>query len=62
MVEFMYNNKIHMATKVLPFKANYSQDPRIGFEGRRKRKYEVAEKFVERMKKIQEEANRVRTT
>jgi len=62
MVEFTYNNKIHMATKVSPFKANYSQDPRIGFEGRRKRKYEVAEKFVERMKKIQEEANRVRTT
>ena len=51
-----------MATKVSPFKANYSQDPRIGFERRRKRKYEVAEKFVERMKKIQEEANRVRTT
>jgi len=62
MVEFTYNNKIHMATKVSPFKANYSQDPRIGFERRRKRKYEVAEKFVERMKKIQEEANRVRTT
>ena len=57
----MYNNKIHMATKVSPFKANYSQDPRIGFEGRKKRKYEVAEKFVERMKKIQEKANRVRT-
>jgi len=28
----------------------------MGFEGRRKRKYEVAGKFVERMKKIQEEA------
>jgi len=34
----------------------YGQDPRMGFEGRRKRKYEVAGKFVERMKKIQEEA------
>jgi len=40
----------------LPFKANYSQDLRIGFEGRRKRKYEAAGKFIEKMKKIQEEA------
>jgi len=40
----------------LPFKANYGQDPRMGFEGRRKGKYEVAGKFVERIKKIQEEA------
>jgi len=40
----------------LPFKANYGQDPKIGFEGRRKGKYEAAEKFIERMRKIQEEA------
>jgi len=57
--EFAYNNKIHIATKILPFKANYGQDPRMGFEGRRKGKYEVAGKFVERMKKIQEEAKAV---
>jgi len=56
MVEFMYNNKIHMVTKILPFKANYGQDPRMGFEGRRRGKYKVAEKFVERMKRIQEKA------
>jgi len=37
-VEFAYNNKIHVATKTLPFKANYGQDPRMGFEGRRKGK------------------------
>ena len=55
-MEFAYNNKIHAATKILPFKANYGQDPRMGFEGRRKRKYKVVERFVERMKKIQEEA------
>jgi len=55
MVEFAYNNKIHTATKMLPFKANYGQDPRMGFEGRRKEKYKAAEKFVERMKKIQKE-------
>ena len=57
--EFVYNNKIHTATKISPFKANYGQDPRIGFEGRRKGKYKVAGKFVERMKKIQEEAKAV---
>jgi len=56
MAEFTYNNKVHMATKVSPFKANYGQNPRMGFKGRRKGKYEVAEKFVEKMKKIQEEA------
>ena len=52
MVEFAYNNKIHTVTKMSPFKANYGQDPRMGFEGRRKGKYKAAEKFVERMKKI----------
>jgi len=51
-VEFIYNNKIYLATKVLPFKANYSQDPRIGFEEKRKGKYKVAGKFVEKMQKI----------
>jgi len=59
MVEFAYNNKIHMVTKTSPFKVNYGQDPRIGFEGRRKGKYKVAGKFVERRKKIQEEAKAV---
>jgi len=54
-VEFAYNNKIYIATKILPFKANYSQDPRMGFERRRKEKYKVVERFVERMKKIQKE-------
>ena len=56
MVEFTYNNKIHTATKISLFKANYGQDPRMGFEGRRKGKYEAVGKFVERMKKIQKEA------
>ena len=55
-VEFIYNNKIHTATKTFPFKANYGQDPRMEFEGRRKGKYEAVGKFVERMRKIQEEA------
>jgi len=59
MAEFAYNNKIHAATKISLFKANYGQDPRIGFEGKRKGRYEVAGKFVERMKRIQEKAKAV---
>jgi len=55
-VEFAYNNKIHAATKISPFKANYGQDPRMGFEGRRKGRYEAAGKFVEKMKRIQKKA------
>ena len=57
--EFVYNNKIHATTKILLFEANYSQDLRIGFEGRRKGKYEAVGKFVKRMKRIQEEAKAV---
>jgi len=54
--EFTYNNKVHLSTKTLPFKANYRQDPRMGFEGRKKGKYARAEKFIEKMKEIQKEA------
>ena len=55
-VEFAYNSKVYSSTKMLPFKANYGQDPRIGFKVRKKGKYEGAEKFVMKMKEIQEEA------
>jgi len=54
--EFVYNNKLHSSTKILPFKANYGQDPRMGFKSRKKRKYQRAEKFIEKIKEIQEEA------
>jgi len=54
--EFAYNNKAHSSTQTSPFKANYGQDPRMGFKGRKKGKYAGAEKFVEKMKEIQEEA------
>lgn len=54
--EFVYNNKIYLATKVPPFKANYGQNPRMGIKGKRKERYEAVEKFAERMRKIQEEA------
>jgi len=59
MAEFAYNNKAHSSTKTSPFKANYRQDPRMGFEGRKKRKYAGAEKFIEKIKEIQEKAKAV---
>jgi len=57
--EFAYNNKVHLSTQTTPFKANYRQDPRMEFEGRKKEKYEGAKKFIEKMKEIQEEARAV---
>jgi len=44
---------------MLLFKANYRQNPRMEFEGRKKGKYAGAEKFMEKMKKIQEETKAV---
>ena len=57
--EFAINNKVHMATKVSPFMANYGKEPRIGGDIRKKGKVESATEFVERMKKVQEEAEAV---
>jgi len=57
--EFAYNNKVHSSTQTSPFKKNYRQDPRMGFEGRKKEKYAGVEKFVEKMKEIQEETKAV---
>jgi len=54
--EFAYNNKVHMGTKVSPFKANQGQDLWMRFEMRKKERYEGAEKFAEKMKNVQEEA------
>ena len=54
--EFAYNNKIHLNTQTLPFKANYRQDPRIGFKGKKKGKYQGAEKFIKKIREIQEKA------
>jgi len=54
--EFTVNNKVHTATKVLPFMANYGKELRMGGDIRRKGKVESATEFVERMKKVHEEA------
>ena len=50
------NNKVHTATKVLPFMANYGRELRIGGGIRKKEKVESAMEFVERMKKVYKEA------
>ena len=57
--EFAYNNKAHSSTKVSSFKANYRQDPKMGFEMRRKGKYKGVEKIMTRIKEIQKEAKAV---
>ena len=54
--EFVVNNKVHMATKVSPFMANYGKELRMGENIRRKGKVESTTAFVERMKKVHEEA------
>ena len=52
---FTVNNKAY-STKVFLFIANYSRELRIEVNIRRKEKMEKTMKFVERMKKVQEEA------
>jgi len=55
-VEFAVNNKVHTVTKVLPFMTNYGKELRMGENIRRKEKVESATEFVERIKKVHEEA------
>ena len=50
------NNKTHTATKMSPFMANYGRELRMGGDIRKKRKVESATEFVEKMKKVHEEA------
>jgi len=49
------NNKVHTATKVLPFMANYRRELRMGGNIRKKGKVEKAMEFVKRMKKVHKE-------
>ena len=55
----MVNNKVHIATKVSPFMANYGRELRMGGDIRKRRKVEKVTEFVERMKQVQEEAEAV---
>ena len=57
--EFVVNNKAHMATKVLPFIANYGKELRMRGNIRKRGKVEKATEFVERMKKVHEEVGAV---
>ena len=59
LAEFVVNNKAHMATKVLPFIANYRRELRIGGNIRKRGKVEKATEFVERMKKVHKKAGTV---
>ena len=54
--EFVVNNKVYMATKILSFIANYGRELRMGDDIRKKEKVEKAIEFIKRMRKVQEEA------
>ena len=56
MAEFAVNNKTYTATKVSPFMANYGRELRMGGDIRKKGKVESVMEFVERMKRVHEEA------
>ena len=48
MAEFTINNKIHLATKVFPFMANYRRELWMRADIRKKEKVEKATEFVEK--------------
>ena len=54
--KYAVNNKMHSTTKTFLFIANYGREIRMGVDLRRKGKVEKATEFVERMRKVQEEA------
>jgi len=56
LAEFAVNNKVHTATKVSPFIANYERELRMRRDIKKRRKIESMTEFVERMKKVHEEA------
>jgi len=54
--EFAYNNKAHSGTNMSPFEANNGRSPRMGFELRKKGRFEGAERFAKRMEEVQGKA------
>ena len=54
--EFVVNNTVHIAMKVSPFIANYGRELRMGSNIRKRGKVEKATEFMERIKKVHEEA------
>ena len=59
LAEFAVNNKIYTTTKSSSFMANYERELRMGGDIRKRGKVKKAMDFVERMKKIHEEAGTV---
>ena len=57
--KFVVNNKVHMATKVSPFMANYGRELRMGGDIRKRGKVERVMEFVERIKKVYKKAGAV---
>jgi len=53
--KFAVNNKVHSTTKISSFMANYGRELRIRGDIRRKGKVEKATKFIEKLKRVQEE-------
>jgi len=57
--EFVYNNKVQTSIRVSLFKANNRQDLYMGFEMKKKGKFEKAVEFVTRIKKVHKEVETV---
>ena len=54
--EFAFNNKVHIATKMLLFQTNYGRELRMSFDIRKKGKNMKAEEFAREIKDRHEEA------
>ena len=50
--EFVVNNKVHIATKILSFMANYKRELKIKKNIRKRGKVENTMEFVKRIKKV----------
>jgi len=57
--KFVVNNKVHTATKISSFMANYGREMRMGGDIRKRQKVEKATEFMERIKRVHEEARAV---
>jgi len=53
------NNKVHLATKVLPFRTNYIRELRMEIDIRRKEKVEKATEFAKRIRRVQEKVEAI---